>query len=79
MQPGWQRACLACTKLCIQSKTPHKPSAVGPVIQALRREAGRSEIQGHSLLQNECEATLGFMRPCLKKKKKRREGEDMSQ
>lgn len=31
-------------------------------------EAGASEIQAHSLLQSRCEAGVGYMKPCVKRK-----------
>lgn len=39
-----------------------------PIILALERVAGRSEIQGHPLLHNELEASQGYMSPYLKNK-----------
>lgn len=31
-------------------------------------EAGTSEIQARSLLQSGCEAGVGYMKPCVKRK-----------
>jgi hypothetical protein len=34
--------------------------------------AGKSEIQDHPQLQNEFETSLGYLRPCLKKEKRKK-------
>lgn len=38
-------------------------------VLSLGTEAGGSGVQSHSQLQSKFKAKLGYMRPCLKKKK----------
>lgn len=63
----WRNACLARTKLWVLSLSPHKPAvrahASNP--SALEVQAGGLEVQGHSWLYIQFEASLGYTRPCL--------------
>jgi hypothetical protein len=62
---------LACPKAWVQSLAP--PHEWGVVMHAYKlriwkTEAGDSRIQGHPQLYRKFEASLGYMRHCLKKK-----------
>lgn len=69
---SWQGAWLAQTKFLVLALSMDNLSIVvntyNPI--TLDVKAGGSEVQRHTWLHKEFEASLGFMRPCLKDNQK---------
>lgn len=57
--------------MCMSPPALHEPGLVVHTCNSKTQEleAGESEIQEHIELHNESEASLGYMKPCLKQAK----------